>query len=94
MNNPIIISTGIAVIGLVLSIFVAAWPIQNLMNKRIDHLKMYLDAKFDSVDAKFRAMDARFAAVDQRFSAIESSLDRIERQLETILQTSPARTLK
>jgi hypothetical protein len=44
------------------------------MNKRIDDLRSYLDA--------------RFTAHDIRFAAIEQRLDRIGRQLEAIFKPS------
>ena len=78
MNNWQLIVT---LATFILAIFGAGWLNQNLMNKRIDDLKMYLDAKFDSVNERFKA-------VDQRFAAIETRLDRIERQLETIFKPS------
>jgi len=40
------------------------------MNKQVEDLKMYLDARFD--------------AVEQRIGALEQRVERIERQLETL----------
>ena len=85
MNNWQLIIT---LATFILAVFAAGWLNQNLMNKRIDDLKMYLDAKFDAVNAKFDTVNERFKAIDQRFAAIESRLDRIERQLETIFKPS------
>jgi septation ring formation regulator EzrA len=86
--NPLIITIIIALATFIVSIFGASWLNQQAMNKRIDDLRSYLDARFDSVDARFDAVDARFAAADTRFAAIEQRLERIERQLETIFKPS------
>ncbi|MEK6289757.1 MAG: hypothetical protein AABO57_28920 [Acidobacteriota bacterium] len=86
--SPLIITIIIALATFIISIFGASWLNQQSMNKRIDDLRSYLDARFDAVDARFDAVDARFAALDPRFAAIEQRLDRIERQLETIYKPS------
>jgi len=70
--NPLIITIIIALATFIISIFGASWLNQQAMNKRIDDLRSYLDA--------------RFAAQDARFAAIEQRLDRIERQLEAIFK--------
>jgi hypothetical protein len=72
--NPLIITIIIAPATFVISIFGASWLNQQAMNKRIDDLRSYLDA--------------RFTAHDIRFAAIEQRLDRIERQLEAIFKPS------
>jgi septation ring formation regulator EzrA len=86
--SPLIITIIIALATFIISIFGASWLNQQAMNKRIDDLRSYLDARFDAVDARFDAVDARFAALEPRFAAIEQRLDRIERQLETIFKPS------
>jgi septation ring formation regulator EzrA len=81
----------------ILAIFGASWLNQQAMNKRIDDLKFYIDARFNAmerelkahfsaVDARFEAVDARFNAVDQRLSAVEQRMERLERQLEAIFK--------
>jgi septation ring formation regulator EzrA len=72
--NPLIVTIIIALATFVISIFGASWLNQQAMNKRIDDLRSYLDA--------------RFAAQEIRFAAIEQWLDRIERQLEAIFKPS------
>ena len=51
------------------------------MNKRIDDLKLYLDARFvglnQSINARFDAVDVRLDAVDQRISRLEQRVERI-----------------
>jgi septation ring formation regulator EzrA len=84
--SPRIITIIIALATFIISIFGASWLNQQAMNKRIDDLRSYLDARFDAVDARFDAVDARFAAQEPRFAAIGHRLDRIERQLETIFK--------
>ncbi len=75
-------ATLISAAAFILAIFGASWLNQQAMNKRIDELKFYLNARFnaleremsarfDAVDARFEAVDARFGAVDQRFSTSE-----------------------
>ena len=72
--NPLIVTIIIALATFIVSIFGVSWLNQQAMNKRIDDLRSYLDA--------------RFAAQDTRFAAIEQRLDRIERQLEVIFKPS------
>ena len=72
--NPLIITIVIALATFIISIFGASWLNQQAMNKRVDDLRSYLDA--------------RFAAQAIRFVAIEQRLDRIERQLEAIFKPS------
>jgi uncharacterized protein YdcH (DUF465 family) len=66
------------------------------MNKRIDDLKMYLDARFvglkQSMNARFDSVDARFDAVDQRITRLEQRVERIERQLDTFFKPPLPRT--
>lgn len=60
------------------------------MNKRIDDLKMYLDARFlgleQGINARFDAVDVRFDVVDQRITRLEQRVERIERQLDTVFK--------
>ena len=95
--NPTILPAIIASASFILAVFGASWLNQPAMNKRIDDLKTYLDARFngleqsvnarfDAVDARFNAVDARFKAVDERFAHVESRLDRIERQLDQVFK--------
>ena len=76
--DPVIVTIIIALATFVISIFGASWLNQQAMNKRIDDLRSYLDA--------------RFTAQDNRFAAIEQRLDRIERQLEAIFKPSLPRS--
>ena|SRR5258706_4571166 len=73
--NPLIVTIIIALGTFIISIFGASWLNQQAINKRIDDLKMYLDARFagleQSVKARFDAVDARFDAVDTRFDAVD-----------------------
>ena len=86
--NPLIVTIIIALGTFIISIFGASWLNQQAMNKRIDDLKTYLDARFDSVSARFDAVDVRFDAVDQRISRLEQRVERIERQLDTVFKPS------
>lgn len=74
----------------ILAIFGASWLNQQAMNKRIDDLKFYLDARFNAIEremkAHFTAVDARFDTSDHRFSSLEQRTERIERQLEAIFK--------
>jgi len=79
--NPLIVTIIIALATFIVSIFGASWWNQQAMNKRIDDLRSYLDARF-------AAQDARFTAIEQRFASVEQRLDRIERQLEVIFKPS------
>jgi septation ring formation regulator EzrA len=79
--NPLIVTIIIALATFIISIFGASWLNQQAMNKRIDDLRSYLDARFEAVDARFAAQESRFVAIEQR-------LDRIERQLEAIFKPS------
>jgi hypothetical protein len=72
--NPLIVTIIIALATFIISIFGASRLNQQAMNKRIDDLRDYLDA--------------RFAAQDTRSASIEQPLDRIERQLEAIFKPS------
>ena len=47
----------------------------------VEHLRSYMDARFDAVDARFDAVDARFDAVDARFDAVDARFDSIEARL-------------
>lgn len=79
LMNPLIVTIIIALATFIISIFGASWLNQQAMNKRIDDLRGYLDA--------------RFAAQDTPFAAIEQRLDRIERQLGSYLQAHPTHAL-
>ena len=95
--NPLIVTIIIALATFIISIFGASWLNQQAMNKRIDDLRLYLDARFDAVDARFvaleQSMNARFDAVDARFAEVnhridnlEKRVDRIERQLDLVFK--------
>jgi predicted nucleic acid-binding Zn-ribbon protein len=97
--NPLIVTIIIALATFIISIFGASWLNQQAMNKRIDDLRSYLDARFaaieqtmnarfDAVDARFDAVDARFDAVESRISRLEQRVERIERQLDAIFKPS------
>jgi hypothetical protein len=62
---------------LVLAIFGANGIFLMLANKRVDDLKMYLDARIETVLSEIRRVDQRISSLDQR-------TERIERQLETL----------
>jgi hypothetical protein len=65
--------------ALILAVFGAGWLNQNAMNKRIDDLRAYLDARFSAVDAKF---DAKFDAVNARLDAMNSRIDGVDKRLD------------
>ena len=101
--NSLIVTIIIALATFIVSIFGASWLNQQAMNKRIDDLRSYLDARFgaleqtmnarfDAVDARFDAVDARFEAVDQRIARLEQRVERIERQLDQIFKPSLPRS--
>jgi prefoldin subunit 5 len=79
--NPLIITIIIALETFIVSIFGASWLNQQAMNKRIDDLRSYLDARFDAVDAQF-------SAVNNRITHLEQRVERIERQLDQIFKPS------
>jgi septation ring formation regulator EzrA len=79
--NPLIITIIIALATFIVSIFGASWLNQQAMNKRIDDLRSYLDARFDAVDAQF-------SAVNNRITHLEQRVERIERQLDQIFKPS------
>jgi lipopolysaccharide export LptBFGC system permease protein LptF len=83
--SPLIVTIIIALATFIVSIFVASWLNQQAMNKRIDDLRSYLDARFDAVDARFDAVDSRITGVEQR-------VERIERQLDSIFKPSLLRS--
>jgi septation ring formation regulator EzrA len=84
--NPLIVTIIIALATFIISIFGASWLNQQAMNKRIDDLRLYLDARFDAVDARFDAVDARFAELNHRIDNLEKRVDRIERQLDLVFK--------
>jgi hypothetical protein len=90
--NPLIVTIIIALATFIVSIFGASWLNQQAMNKRIDDLRSYLDARFEAVDARFDAVDARFDAVDSRITGVEQRVERIERQLDSIFKPSLPRS--
>ena len=100
--NPLILTIIIALATFILAIFGASWLNQQAMNKRIDDLKMYLDARFDTVTAElrgeFKAVRAEIAAVRAEMgtlraevAALSQRVDRIERQLEALFKPSSSR---
>jgi len=88
--NPLIATIIIALATFIISIFGASWLNQQAMNKRIDDLRLYLDARFDAVDARFvaleQSMNARFAELNHRIDNLEKRVDRIERQLDLVFK--------
>lgn len=92
--NPLIVTIIIALATFIISIFGASWLNQQAMNKRIDDLRSYLDARFAAIEhtmaARFttieQTMNARFDALDQRIGHLEQRVDRIERQLDTVFK--------
>ncbi|MGH9937586.1 MAG: hypothetical protein ACREAM_15160 [Blastocatellia bacterium] len=93
--NPLILTIIIALATFILAIFGASWLNQQAMNKRIDDLKMYLDARFDAVTAEFRgefkAVRAEIGTLRAEMAALNQRVDRIERQLEAVFKPSPSR---
>ncbi|MCI0485270.1 MAG: hypothetical protein L0229_01465 [Blastocatellia bacterium] len=83
-----LISVGIALMTIILSIFGASWLNQRAIEKHTDLLREMLAAQFKAIDARFDVVDARFAAVEARFAAVEARLDRIERQLDAVFKPS------
>jgi cell shape-determining protein MreC len=75
--NPVIVTIIIAVAAFIISIFGESWLNQQAMNKRIDDLKSYLDARFDAVNAEFESVSNRIANLEQRGERIERQLDQI-----------------
>ena len=78
-------ATLISAAAFILAIFGAGWLNQQAMNKRIDDLKSYFDARFDSIE---KGMNARFDTVETgtnaRFDTSEetpSALDLLERMV-------------
>jgi outer membrane murein-binding lipoprotein Lpp len=84
--NPITITAIAAVASVILAIFGAGWLNQQGMNKRIDDLKSYLDARFQAVEAEFKSVRAEIATVRTEVVHGSQRLDRIERQLEAIFK--------
>jgi uncharacterized membrane-anchored protein YhcB (DUF1043 family) len=75
--NPVIVTIIIAVGAFIISIFGASWLNQQAMNKRIDDLKSYLDARFEAVNAQFESVNNRIGNLEQRVERIERQLDQI-----------------
>ncbi len=91
--NPLILTIIIALATFILAIFAASWLNQQAMNRRIDDLKIYLDARFEGVNAEFRAVRAEIGAVRAEIgtvrvevAALSQRVDRIERQLEALFK--------
>jgi archaellum component FlaC len=88
--NPLIVTIIIAPATFIISIFGASWLNQQAMNKRIDDLRSYLDAKldtkFEAVDAQFDAVRAEIKGLGHKVENIDSLVDRIERQLDQIFK--------
>ncbi|MCI0485269.1 MAG: hypothetical protein L0229_01460 [Blastocatellia bacterium] len=80
-----LISVGIALMTIILSIFGASWLNQRALEKHTDLLREMFAAEFKAIDTRFAAIEARFEA---RFAAIEARLDRIERQLDAVFKPS------
>jgi archaellum component FlaC len=80
----------ISAAGFILAVFGAGWLNQQAMNKRIDDLKFYIDARFNSIEREmkvhFEAVDARFDTSDYKISTLEQRVERVERQLEAIFK--------
>jgi tetrahydromethanopterin S-methyltransferase subunit G len=66
------------------------------MNKRIDDLRSYLDARLATIEqtmnARFYAVDAQFGAVNNRIVNLEQRVERIEHQLDQIFKPSLPRS--
>jgi len=101
MNAPLITNI-LGFAGLILAVFDADWLNQQAINKRIDDLKLYLDARFSAVDAKFEAVAAEFKSVRAEIQSVRTKIqsvraevinlgmrvDRIERQLDQVFKPS------
>ena len=94
-----LISVGIALLTIILSIFGASWLNQKALERHTDLLREMFAARFDAAEARsearfaaiesrFDVIEARFAAIDARFAAVEARLDRIERQLDAVFKPS------
>jgi hypothetical protein len=92
--TPVIITTIIASATLILAIFGASWLNQQAMNKRLDDLKSYFDARFDSIEKRFSAeiqsvraeTHSEIQSVRVEVSHLNQRMERIERQLDAILK--------
>jgi len=92
--NPLIVTIIIALATFIISIFGASWLNQQAMNKRIDDLRSYLDARFDALEqtmnARFAAVDARFVALEQtmnaRFDAVDARFDAVDKRITNLEQ--------
>jgi len=97
--NPLIVTIIIALVTFIISIFGASWLNQQAMNKRIDDLRMYLDARFAAIEqtmntrfaaieqtmnARFDAVDARFDVVDARFAEVSHRISNLEQRVDRI----------
>jgi len=93
--NPLILTIIIALATFILAIFGASWLNQQAMNKRIDDLKTYLDARFDGITSEFRgefkAVRAEIGTVRAEVAGLSNRVDRIERQLEAIFKPTQSR---
>lgn len=97
MNNPVIISTGIALAGLIVTIFTALWLQQRFVAKLISQQTDLFDAKLGTFDAKLGTLrqliesqtelfEARIAAIRVQLDSMEGRIARIERMLDGILK--------
>jgi hypothetical protein len=82
--NPLILTIIIALGTFILAILGASWLNQQAMNKRIDDLKMCLDARFDTIRAETGTARAEVGDLSQR-------VDRIDRQREALFKPIPTR---
>jgi hypothetical protein len=77
---------------LVFAIFGANWLNLQLMNKRIDDLKNYLDARFQAVDAEIKASRAELkgeiGTLRAEMSAMGQKVERIDRQIEALYKSA------
>jgi polyhydroxyalkanoate synthesis regulator phasin len=90
--NPLIVTIIIALATFILAIFGTSWLNQQAMNKRIDDLKTYLDARFGAVEqtmnAEFKTVRAGIETVRSEVAGLGNRVDRIERQLDQIFKPS------
>jgi len=88
--NPLILTIIIALATFILAIFGASWLNQQAMNKRIDDLKMYLDARFDTVTAElrgeFKAVRAEIAAVRAEIAAVRAEMGTLRAEVAALSQ--------
>jgi hypothetical protein len=70
LMNPLIVTIIIALATFIISIFGASWLNQQAMNKRIDDLRGYLDARFAHRILRLRQSSSAWIALSANSEAI------------------------